>query len=407
MNFIKNYENMKLRFIIVFVCIIAVFHINAQERDSIAPIRDNIGDLNASYIKNGQFPGAIMLPGTEVSLAIGGFIKAVGFYDTKYNQKNEIILPGTFIPSQFEEGQTYFGARSSRLFFDGRSTLGGVNVEGYFEMDFRGASGFTLRHAYLQLSNLKGQKLLMGQYWSLIMDLQTVAEGLVEPTLSGGGFSRHGQIRFTTPLSKSLTFSASLEEPNNSDLKGVDIIPVNKYPDVIGSISFDPSSAFHLSITGMYKPATYKNQSNGNLNTEGGWLTGAGIVFRPSERDKITLAGIYGAGASNYIMGTDGTSGYYDQTTMELQDESGFNCSYKHNWNEKFRSNIALGRFFGDEITNNPNPHIKTSTYGFINTYYQLNRYVNIGIEWVYSEKENYRGSNFNNNRFQFGIQVF
>jgi hypothetical protein len=300
---------MSLKFIIAFVCIIAVFHVNAQERDSIAPIRDNIGDLNASYIKNGQFPGAIMLPGTEVSLAIGGFIKAVGFYDTKYNEKNEIILPGTFTPSQFEEGQTYFGARSSRLFFDGRSSLGNIKMRGYYEMDFRGASGFTLRHAYLKLSNQHGQTLLMGQYWSLIMDLQTVPEALVEPTMSGGAFSRHGQIRFTTPLSKSFTFSASLEEPNNSDLKGADIIPVNKYPDVIGSISFDPSSTFHFSITGLYKPLTFKNQFNNKLKTQAGWLTGLGIVVRPSQNDKITFGGIYGAGASNYLMGADGTSG--------------------------------------------------------------------------------------------------
>ncbi len=398
---------MKLVFATAFVCIITIVPVHAQERDSIAPIRDNIGDLNASYIKNGQFPGAIMLPGTEVSLAIGGFIKAVGFYDTKYNQKNEIILPGTFTPSQFEEGQTYFGARSSRLFFDGRSSLGNIKMRAYFEMDFRGASGFTLRHAYLSLSNQHGQKLLMGQYWSLIMDLQATPESLVEPTMSGGGFSRHGQIRFTTPLSKSLTFSASLEEPNNSDLKGVDIITINKYPDVIGSLSFDPSSVFHLSITGMYKPVTFKNQSNGNLDTEDGWLTAAGMVVRPGTHDKITFGGTYGTGASNYIMGTDGTSGYFDQTTMELQVGSGFYCSYKHVWNEKFRSNIALGRFFGDEITNNPNTHIKSSTYGFINTYYQLNRYVNIGVEWVYSAKENYHGGSFKNNRFQFGIQVF
>lgn len=401
-------KRIKSQLLILIISLLVVTNLNAQVRDSIIiHTRDNIGDMNASVIRAGEFPGAITLPGSHVSLAIGGFVKATAIFDTKYSVKNEIIMPGTFNPGDFNEGQTYIGARSSRLFFDGRITHEGIGIKGYYEMDFRGAYGFTLRHAYLQLSNRKRQSLLMGQYWSLIMDLKSIPEGLVEPTVSGAGFARHGQIRFTTPLSKKSSLSISFEEPNNADLKGEDMLPQNRYPDVIGFLSIDPSEAFHFGLTGMYRPLTYVVQSTLNKETENGWLGIATTVIRPGANDKIALSGMIGSGASNYIMGSDGITGYYVENNMELQDEHGGFCAYRHNWNEKLRSNVALGMFFADELSTNPNPHVKSSTFGFVNTFYRLNKYVNVGIEWIYTNKKQFNGEDFTNNRIQFGIQIF
>jgi hypothetical protein len=377
----------------------------AQVGDSVV-VRDFVGDMNESAIRRGEFPGAIRIPGSKVSLAIGGFIKAVAFYDTKYDVKNEIILPGTFNDDDMLKGQTYIGARSSRLFFDGRSNLDKIQIRGYFEMDFRGSNGFTLRHAYFQLTNNTKQSLLMGQYWSLVLDLQTVPEGLVEPTVSGSGFARHGQIRFTTPLSQYVNLSISAEEPNNSDLQGIDIRSVNKYPDLVTSFAYDAKKV-HFSLTGMYRPLTFVYQSGQSVNSEPGYLLSAGAVLKPGKSNKITLGALIGSGASNYIMGADGIAGYVTNNSSDLQNQKGGFATYRHRWNEKFRSNIAIGYFEGDEIDNFPNPHLKSSTYSFINTYYTLNRYVNIGVEWIYSQKERYNAGPLNNNRFEFGIQIF
>ncbi|RXP60926.1 hypothetical protein EC396_04535 [Lutibacter sp. HS1-25] len=385
----------------------AFTNLNAQKLDTITPIRDNIGDLNEAAIRKGEFPGAIKLPGTDVSLAVGGFIKAVAFYDTKYNVKNEILLPGTFSPENIYKGQTYMGAKTSRLYFDGRYSIKDIQMLGYIEMNFRGESGFSLRHAYLQLSNKKGQKLLMGQYWSLVMDLQAIPEGLVEPTISGLPFIRRGQIRFSTPISKTLALSVSLEEPINSDLKGVNMTPLNKYPDFIASLSVDPSSIYHFSIVGMIRPMSFADKTDDSENRVTGYLSNATFIVKPNDAIKITLSGLYGSGASNYVLGADSNAGYFDGARTELQTQYGGFGVYRHEWNEKFRSNFAYGMFGADKIPNNPNPHIKSSTFAFMNTFYRVNKYVNIGVEWIYSAKENYNGGKFNNNRFQFGIQLF
>ena len=112
-------NHIKHQFHILIICLFVVTNLNAQSKDSIIHTRDNIGDMNASVIRAGEFPGAITLPGSDVSLAIGGFIKATAIYDTKYSVKNEILMPGTFKSIDFNEGQTYIGARSSRLFSTG------------------------------------------------------------------------------------------------------------------------------------------------------------------------------------------------------------------------------------------------------------------------------------------------
>lgn len=375
--------------------------------DTIIIHRDNIGDMNAPFVKAGQIPGALLLPSLNISLAIGGFVKATAIYDTDYKVKSEIIIPGMFSEEQMGEGQTYIGARSSRLFFRGVSTINKLRIDGYYEIDYRGASGFTLRHAYLQLQNNKGSIFLMGQYWSLAMDLLTIPEGLVEPTISGGTFARHGQIRYSGKLSKALTLSVSLEEPSTSDFMGVNVAPINKFPDGIAALGIDPSPVWHFSVMGLYRPVVLSFNSGESKEYESGFLSVAAMVLKPTIKTKFTLSGMVGRGASSYIMGADAIAGYYSNGTLEKQKQSGGFTAFRHVWNEKFRSNAAYGKFFGSELESMPDPNIKSSTYAFINTFYHVNKYVNIGVEWIYTDKEFHGSDKLMNNRFQFGIQVF
>ena len=399
---------MILKYVLLFMLSgLTVLVGNAQQKDTIIIQRDNIGDMNAPFVKAGEIPGALLLPGTNISLAIGGFVKATAIYDTHYTVKNEIILPGMFSEAQMGEGQTYIGARSSRLFFRGVSTVKQMRIDGYFEMDYRGASGFTLRHAYLQLQNQKGSKFLMGQYWSLAMDLLTIPEGLVEPTISGGPFARHGQMRYSGKLSKALTLSVSLEEPSTSDFTGVNVTPVNKAPDGIATLAIDPSPALHFSLMGLYRPVVLSLNPGESKEYESGFLTGASVVLRPNDKTKFTLNGMYGQGASSYIMGADAIAGYYINGVLEKQKQSGGFTAFRHVWNEKFRSNVAFGKFFGSELESMPDPNIKSSTFVFINTFYHVNKYVNIGVEWIFTSKEFHGADRLKNNRIQFGIQVF
>ncbi|MDH4242005.1 MAG: hypothetical protein OEW48_20790, partial [Phycisphaerae bacterium] len=117
-------------------------------------IRDNIGDLNERAVKAGDFPGSFKIPGTKnVSLAIGGFIKTVGIYDSKAEAMGANVLPATLGTKRSDEkGATSLDATLTRLFLDARAPAGSGQLRGYVEYDMNntndGSPGFKLRHAY-------------------------------------------------------------------------------------------------------------------------------------------------------------------------------------------------------------------------------------------------------------------
>jgi len=99
--------------------------------------RDRVGDLNAEMIRAGEFPGSLELPGTEkISLAIGGFFKAVAIADSDAEAAGAAFLPA-FLQTGREDVRGSFSIDStlSRLFFDARSPVTFGNLRGYLEFD--------------------------------------------------------------------------------------------------------------------------------------------------------------------------------------------------------------------------------------------------------------------------------
>ena len=370
--------------------------------------RDSYGDLNSDAIKKGQFKGSIELPGLNVSLFIGGFIKATAFYDTKYNQKEEVVVPAIFSPKNIDKGQFYIGARSSRLYFDARATTKkGTTVKAYIEMDYRGSPGITLRHAYLEISETKNRTTLMGQYWSLAMDLSTIPESLVEPTMSGAAFARHGQFRHTRPINKKTFMSISVEDPGNGDFAGVPFTALKNIPDLVSALQLNPSKAFHFALSGLLRFSKLRNDSSSKFYNKTGYLISSALFIK-DDKNKLALNGVYGNACAGYVMGSDASfSGYLSAARLELQNQYGGNISLRHLWNEKFRSNVAYGILQAGNVSAGSKIYLKGSRYFFINTFYKLNEYINMGVEWIYASRENNLGPRFINNRFQFGIQIF
>ena len=106
--------------------------------------RDRVGDLNADAVQGGAFPGSFLIPGTDVSLAVGGFIKALAFYDSDASDRSPDFLPGEdLVPNETAGGMYAMTAGLSRLFLDTRARTHRGDVRGYIELDFN-ASRFVL-----------------------------------------------------------------------------------------------------------------------------------------------------------------------------------------------------------------------------------------------------------------------
>ena len=396
---------LKIYFLTPFFMLVFV-NLQAQKGDSIStPIRDPIGDLNYQTIKAGKFPGAILLPGDRVSVAIGGFIMSTAFLDSDYRVKNELLLPGTLTDDNTKDGQYFMGAQSSRLYFDGRTDFENLDVQGYIEMDFRG--GVNLRHIYLKLQNKKRQSIIFGQYWSNAMDLAYIPSAVIEPPLGGTPLARQGQIRFTTPLGDKWLFSTSIEDPDNSDVYSTEYQALNSVPDLTARIVFDPNKRLHFSVSTLYRSIQQSSNIGDIRLKQSGFVGQVGMNITVAKSDILTFVGGYGDGAGRYLPGSDKVNGYAQNQEMNLHKSYGGFTSYRRQWNDNWRSLAFICLWNVTDLPDAPYNSFKSSTSFLVNIIYHLNDYVNIGLEYSYINQDRYAPDYSENHRIMLGVQVF
>src|SRR6185503_17639239 len=93
------------------------------------------------YVAEGGFPGSIMLPGTNISIQIGGFVQVDAITDSNtIGSKDSFIVSS--IPTVDESaGQTNFSARQTRLFIKTEAPTNWGQLVTYLEGDFFGPDG--------------------------------------------------------------------------------------------------------------------------------------------------------------------------------------------------------------------------------------------------------------------------
>jgi len=205
----------------------------------------------------GSFPRSFVIPGTEVSLRIGGqgvgsvlwFLKghATGGALNNQGSMNETYMDGqggtgnlpsiplnthtfsnTAAPVGFGHSRSSnwnFSGKATRLFFDARTPSPYGEVKAYIEMDFSAANTNTILNANAGVTNgyiprfrqgyatLGG--LLMGQTQGTFVDNDADPELLDQGGTTGSpGRARLPQIRYTYPLPYGMSVAVAAENPN-------------------------------------------------------------------------------------------------------------------------------------------------------------------------------------------------
>jgi hypothetical protein len=379
----------------------------AQTKDTTGDFRDAIGDLNASSIKEGSFPGAIRLPGRQdISIGFGGFIRTVVYHDSHKQQKSEIILPAYLNPSD-RNGQFGISSNLSRFLFDARALTPKGNIRGYFEVDFTNG-GFNIRHAYGSWTRGKNE-IMVGQYWSAFMDLGALAyiEGTGEPSISGAIFVRQGQVRYTRRVSDKFKWYVSIEDPSSND--GIQINGFNKStvaPDLIAGIGFSDRKIGHLQIGGILR---YLSVDSSGFYRSGGMAIGVslGSHVNIASRGKLVFSGTYGKGMGRYLLGINGTAGYLDtDKNIQLANSYGAVVTYQHQLTDVVRCNIGFGTA-GIQPKTKGLITFERSIYANANVFYKIAPFLTAGIEYIYGENSFTTGAKGLNHRFQIGVQMF
>lgn len=373
------------------------------------PIRDPIGDLNAGQVQAGAFPGAILIPNTgDVSFGVFGMVKALGIYDTHAEGRRAVLLPAFLgeVGRDDLDGGSTLTAELSRVGFDGRAPLANGRVRGHIEFDFA-RNAFNWRLGFFTWSGPWGE-LTAGKNWSTFMDMQTIAEGLGEPTVSGVIFTRQAMFRYSRMLTPRVRIAAAVEDPESNDvLAPAPVLTRTGWPDIIGTISHTTPKA-HVQVGGLVRSLEFDPNDAPGASDVGWGVQVTGRVV--AGRERITGGFVTGEGLGRYLLGLTANAGAFVSIDPPLlvarQNQGGF-LTIRHPWSEECRSTGAWGMASTETIDLQGPSALANSSFGLANFLCRANRFTTIGVEYNYGRRENRDGSVRDTHRVMFGMQLF
>jgi len=388
-----------------------------ESEDEAALERDPVGDLNRRAVQEGDFPGAILLPGPwRTSLRIGGFVHVAAIYDTDAERIGAAFLPSLLgVRRSDEDGSFSIDPTLSRLFLDARAPTDWGNIRGYVEWNLNDNNDGDLtvkwRHAYGSLETKYGTA-LVGQTWSTFMDLRALPEGLTEPTLSGFIFQRQGMIRWTQPIGSSFFVHVAAEDPTSDDVYADDPDPNlfnTKYPDAVLGFEFVREGRGHLRLNSLFRSLEINLPAGGD-KSELAWGLALSGSLHLLEQDRLAFSAVYGEGLGRYLLGLQSSSGASINAAgnnVFLNENWGVALNYQHFWTDGLRSNVMGGYAKADRSSSDPADSFESSAYAAANLMWSPLPYLTLGLEYSYGRRENLDGSDLDNHRFAVGFQIF
>lgn len=339
----------------------------------------------------------------NTNFSIGGMLK-MDFNFSDYSDGSnaakpvgeDLFVPAT-IPVGGQSGDMKFhsSAKNSRFHIISMTKLKQGHLKTFLEYDFlasdqgneRVSNSYSprVRHAFLEW-NIDGKNsLLAGQNWSTFTNMKVKAETLVLLGPAGLNMIRQEQLRYTRKL-KGGNFQLALENPSSTLYGGTENpYDDNSLPDII--VRYNGFSAdFDYTLVAMTRELKYEQA--GNSEKEQGYALNFSGKYKIG-RDDLRFNFNYGNALGRYMGLNSFRAGAIDSNgNIDLIDQWGITLAYRHFWNQKWRSNLALSATSAD----NPNfVGAKTpSDYQSLNAnlLYQAAPKFTIGGEYLYASKE-------------------
>jgi DcaP outer membrane protein len=314
-------------------------------------------------------------PGGRIKLDVIRDFKPIG---------NEDAFDTRTIPVDGSEGtNSNLIAKESRLSLDIRGPVEGRELRMYIETDFYGtSSALRLRHAYGSYGGL-----LAGQTWSTFVDEDNMPRTIDFESPTAFASIRQAQVRFTTKLTDSVTWSAAVED-NKSNIT----IPTNvpgkaeyMMPDLVTRFRWDVPDG-HMT-TALFLGAARFRPTGEDPDTVTLWGGVLGAKFNVMEKDSIYGVFTFGEGIGRY---RGGTTAVPDETgALHAVGGLALMGGYEHFWHERWSTNATYSiadtnaeDFYTSDINSQLN-------YFAINLlYWFLGDRAWTGVEYLYGGRE-------------------
>ncbi len=388
-----------------------------EEKENIAKQETPSKEAENKVVKAGDIKGSIKIPGTDTSLAIGGYVKADVIYNSQSvsgsggsNLGDQMLQPGS-IPVQSddkEDNQITFHARQSRFWLKSYTPTEWGNLNTYLEMDFfafqapgneRVSNSYSprLRHAFGSLGHF-----LAGQTWTTFMD----AKALPELNDFGGPvgriFARQPQVRWTQPFADNqFTWMVAVESPETTltNTSGNRETPDDDhYPDLVTRLNLDRPWG-SLSLAAMARNITSDN--NGS-DAFGGAVSLAGRI-KTIDRDDLRFMLNYGNALGRYASSNVFNDGAVNaKGNIELFNQYGGFAAYRHWWSDEWRSTLAYGFSYADNVNFVPATVTKWAQSVQLNLLWSPLLQTTFGLEYTYAARGLENNDNGHLHRIQF-----
>jgi hypothetical protein len=389
----------------------------------------------AAAVNAGSKPKSWQLPGSNTSMAIGGYAKLDAIYDLNSDSGpflGDGAPEGTSAANK--QGAVRLHARQSRLFVKTWTPTDWGELATHLEFDFFGAGGnevvtnsntFRARHAYGRLGPI-----LAGQTWSTSIDLGAYPEILDFHGPAGERFIRQGQIRYTHNLGNGAKIKLAVENPEHTfrtDVANAAIgaTAVDHVPDFVVMATKNFSGG-HIAamFTGRYLSVDTGGAGGVAFeDSEFGWSGAISGSYNITPNDTWKFAFSYGDGAGRYQLDGVGIASVIVTPVSSLAPELrtvtvfGGQTSIRHKWNATTRSNLVFGSSkvdLKDELPNLAAGGQKAAIVGVVpdrrnsihaNLIWSPVPQVNVGVEYIWQQTSYHNSANGRTSRIHLAMQ--
>lgn len=366
------------------------------------------------YVAEGNFPGSIRIPNTNISIQVGGFAQVDAIFDNHQIGSKDSFIVSSIPTSNEGAGQTNFSVKQTRLFLKTEAPTPIGPLVTYVEGDFFSSSDTTLRlrHAWGEIGDK--HQLLGGQTWTTFMDASTYPAIFDYQGPNGMVLVRQPMVRYTENFGEDSHWQISLEDPN-PDLSSAPTeagTGTAQLPDLASNVRWSQDWG-HLQLAGILRELQF-DRTVGHRSTELGWglnFSGAVNVFRPvadGKQDNIVYQIAGGKGIANYFNDTSGLGldGFLPAggSLDALSIWGGF-VAYQHYWTPKWASTVGYSYLHVYSVGSQPPGTYQSGNYVVANImWYPVDR-VWIGVEFLYGVRKDLSGAHGDDTRVSFSAQ--
>ncbi len=360
----------------------------------------------------------------DTDFKFGGYVKADVMFSDYSNGapdsgslSRQFYVPGTIYGDSSNGKQVVdFQARESRFNFKSSTDIDGHKLVGFIELDFmthtdgneRVSNSYSprIRQAFLSFDNWAA-----GQMWTTFQNPGALPENLdFVGAADGTPFVRQTMVRYTNG---GFQFSAENPETTVNSYRALDGGELKSsritsgsgmVPDFVARYNMKTENGMAFTFAGIARQLNVE-QDNYDTSEFGYGVSFTGVI--PVGQDDIKMSATYGDGLGRYMALNYANAGVLDaKGEIETISSYGGYISYRHWWNDKWRSSITGSGFKADNNASLTGGTVNKQSYsGYINLLYSPVKPLTVGIEYMYAQNERENGTDGELNRVIFSMK--